>query len=246
MKKLIVVLFTLGLTVVANASLILSEQFTYANGAVTTVSAGVWTRFSGSADPSDATINNNALEVFASRADDVSRALGTTYSSGNLYYSLNLSLATQPTAAGGYIGMLQQGATTFRDRLFVNSSGATGGGYFVGVGNTATAQIMWTTELSLSTFYTVVVRADLDNDVSYLWVNPVDESSVNISTNIASTVTPITFAFRQVNASGPGNATVDNLLVATTFNEVVIPEPGTMALMGLGLLGLGILRRKVG
>jgi len=52
----------------------------------------------------------------------------------------------------------------------------------------------------------------------------------------------ITFRLYGYGASASGGFGLDTVVV----NGTVIPEPGTMALMGIGLLGLGILRRKVG
>ena len=238
MKKLMVVLAVLALTISAQATLIMTETFSYSDGPVTTVSAGVWTRFSGTADPSDAMISSGQLIINRSNTDDVRRDLGGDYSSGSVYVGFTLNLSVAPASEQYNFGFCND-ANTFRDRLFVNAPGG-GGGYRIGVGSASSGPIYWASDLTLSTTYQIVMRADLDGDTTYLWVNPVNEDSTSVSTNIASGTTVQNVFSRQT--SSEGVSAVDNLVIATTFNEV-IPEPGTMALMGLGLLGL-ILRRK--
>lgn len=237
MKRLLVVLLVLGTVASVNASMIIDETFSYADGLTTNVSGGVWTRHSGTSN--DSYISSGQLEVAGSaspiRADDVNRSLNGQYNSGNLYYSLQLNMSALPGGTGGgtYFAHLQQSGTQFRDRLFAVTNGQAAGGFFIGVGN-GTTYALWGTELSLGVSYTLVVRADLDADTSYLWINPTLESDPFTNWVGSSTVAPSNFGFRQ--SAGEGVMTVDNLKVGTTFGDVVvIPEPSTLALLALGL-----------
>lgn len=69
-------------------------------------------------------------------------------------------------------------------------------------------------------------------------------NSTSVSATVASAVSVNWFGVRE--ATGIGNSTVDNLLVGTTFGDVVpaVPEPATMSLLGLGALAM-VLRRKI-
>lgn len=234
MKKLAAVLFVVALAASAQASLIVDEQFTYSDGPVTTVSAGVWNRYSGTADPSDAMISGNQLIIDRGETDDVQRDLGSDYSSGSLYVGFTLNMTAAPSSEQSVFG-LKADTTTLRDRLYVNAPTA-GGGYTVGVSPISSGVIYWAGDLALDTTYQIVMRADIDTDTTYLWVNPLSEVSTSVNTNGATTAIAANVFARQ--NTGEGIMAVDNLLIATTFAEVVIPEPGTMTMMGLGLLAL--------
>jgi hypothetical protein len=48
------------------------------------------------------------------------------------------------------------------------------------------------------------------------------------------------FFFLKINSGDPGSFAIDNL----TFDEVLVPEPSTLALVSLGSLALVIWRRR--
>jgi hypothetical protein len=239
MRKLLIILGWCGVLVSAQGSLILSEDFNYTDGSLTNVSGGLWTKTSGTADPSDLMVNGNRLQVFSTRSDDANRSLGGDYSSGSLYYSVRINMSSLPGGtSGSYLAALANAAgSSFRDRLFVQTNNAALGHYRIGIANGSLSTTFWGSDLALNTEYTVVVRSDLDTDTTYLWINPVDESSLSINVYGDSSVQASSFAFRQI--TGIGSSTFDGLRVGTTFADVMaIPEPASMGLlaMGLGLL----------
>ena len=92
--------------------------------------------------------------------------------------------------------------------------------------------------------YRIVVRIDYNSggdDSAAVWIDPASEASV--STDLGTdNATFDTIRLRAGN--DPGQVTFGNIVFATTFAEAVVPEPGSLALLGLG--GLFMLRRRRG
>jgi hypothetical protein len=78
-------------------------------------------------------------------------------------------------------------------------------------------------------------------------VDPVNVSSPNVVSSDSATVGSLDgFAFRQ-DAATHGAASIDQLIVATTFGEAV-PEPQTWVLIGIGssFMLWNLRRRRMG
>ena len=84
---------------------------------------------------------------------------------------------------------------------------------------------------------------DFDTGDTELWINPVDVGSTSIVDLSGTAATAIeAVAFRQ-GSDYTGSQVVDNLVVATTFDEALtIPEPSSFMLLGIGSIAL--LRRR--
>ncbi len=245
MNKLIIGLISFAVTTLSYGDLLLDETFSYADGSLTNVSGGSWVRFSGTDNPSTPFVSSGAITVTRSDADDVARQFsGSQYLSGKLYYKFTLNMSDTPAASadGYYLAGLGQGTSTFRDRLYVTTDGTTSGDYQIGVGNNSMG-VRWGADLSLNTTYTIVVMADLDNDVTQLWIDPTSELSTFVNVTDADTYAVDSIQFRQ--ATGIGINTIDNLRVGTTFTDVV-PEPAVLSMVGLGVLLMLFVRRFYG
>jgi hypothetical protein len=261
MKKLVTFTGILAVAILAaaqaHATLLVNETFSYPNGNLagnTPVSnggiGGTWATYSGTPPTDIQVVGGQANPTQVNAPDDAisfDGGFAADTTSGKIYASFDLTLAALPPGTSYFALFKDSGASNFGARIFVNQTGATAGDYSLGIANSAaTANQYISTALTVGTTYKVVM--EVDNSASgdgSLWLNPVLESD----THVTDTVGPhnnawSTFALRQSATGGSGTELVDNLLVGTTFGDVVVPEPSTVMLVGTGLLGLLALRRR--
>ena len=229
-KKSVAAIFLSCLAIVSlRADVVFIEQFNYADGAITNVAAGVWSKHSGNATGSDALVANHNLQVGMSRQDDINRPFnnGFTNSVTNLFVSFTVNCTNLPTAAN-YFAHFLVNATTFHGRLW-NAPGNLPGTWKLGITTASTTLGLirfFPTDLATNTDYQVIMQWDATqgiNAVAGLWVNPL--SSGSPSAIAGETVSPApaaatAFGFRQPGSfNGANNFNITNLVAATTFEE---------------------------
>jgi hypothetical protein len=230
----------------ANATLLVNEQFNYADGALTNVSGGVWTAFSG-ALTSPLNVSGGQAVLTDANAQDCGISLGGAHSNDVLYGSFDVNFSVAPHGTGTYIAMFKNSATFYDPRIWATNNA---GNVTLGIANAAGAPVLLATDIALGTTHKIVFKVDQTgaNMVSTLWVDPALESSTScVATDLVVSGTALVqFALRQATASvGAGTETVDNILIGTTFADVVpVPEPSTMMLVGAGLTGMFFIRRR--
>jgi hypothetical protein len=99
----------------------------------------------------------------------------------------------------------------------------------------------------LGSTYKVVLRIDnAAGGAATAWLNPSIESDPSFTPTDTKFIDPWqTFAFRQTTSGGTATTElIDNLMVGTTFGDVVVPEPSTVLLVAMGMLGLFAARRR--
>lgn len=160
-------------------------------------------------------------------------AVGQTY-----YYGFDMVVSGGSTNV--YFAHFKDSAFDFTTRLFLTAF--TGSDFTLGLSaSSSNPDVTWATGLDFGTLYRVIGSYSADDQLTRVWVNPVDESSTSISFTDSAAAAVSAFALRQ--ASGNSTQIVSNVIVATTFNEAaIIPEPTAALLGGLGLLTL--LRRR--
>jgi hypothetical protein len=219
MKAIFAGILTSVITLQLHSQILLQDDFAYADGALTNVSAGLWARHSGTV--SDALVSGGKLQIFGARSEDVNRALTNTPGT-ILYASFILRNTTLPTAGGAYFAHFKDnGTANFRARTWALApAGTTPGAWRLGItaaGNTPIQ--VFPLDLATNVDYRVVISYDTVNFLGTLFVDPVGEADTKSQT-IDSTAALVisTFAFRQ--ASGEGSLTIDDLFVANSFAEV--------------------------
>jgi hypothetical protein len=235
MKKILVLIAFAFTLVKTQAAIVLSDSFTYPDGAIVGAAGSPWTAHSG-AGSGPIQVTNNMLRVVSANSEDINAPLsGAPYDTTNnpavtsVYSSFTLSLSSLPGSAGTYIAHFKDSGTfNFRARLYVLTAGTnTGGTFRIGIAstNSVSTTVGFTalaTDLNTNTNYKVVTRLDLTTGNSTLWLNPTAEGDASVSSTadpgLGLAIPVAGYAFRQ--ASGGGIALIDDLKVGTSFNDV--------------------------
>ncbi len=211
------------------AAILLSDNFTYADGVLTNVSSGKWRHTSGGVDQVNVASGN--VELTRSETEDVAASLATSYSASSpvmLFVKFTANLSALPLGANGnYFAHLDGGSA--RARIFVTTNavlpgfpGAAPGKFRFGIANASTAPTgVWLSDLSLGQTYTIVARLNISTGHAELWIDPVSEGSLSVPAGDGASASSVnSFAWRQ--DTGMGTLTVDNLVIATSFQEALI------------------------
>lgn len=253
------ILFLTGLAALgtlARADVLLTESFSYDDGALITLSGGAWRNHSGTEQL--AVVGGQAVINQADTTggrEDLNRLLSSTFdvtadNTSAIYASFTVSFSAPPIGLGSYFFHLKSSvANQFYARVGATVEGAAAGSFRISVANeswSSAGTVEYPMDLALNTTYMVGIKYDLATDQTTLWLNPTSEASASITaTDVAAYAAGELMesaALRQgtTGSTAPGALTIDNLVVATTFAEgvAVVPEPSTWALLGLGTAGL--------
>jgi hypothetical protein len=241
MKRFLPLLGCLACTLTANATALLNETFSYANGSLTTVSGGAWAAHSSvGLNPVQVTNNQIRLQGLTASAEDVNRALPggpyTPESGAVLYAGFDVKFTALPLPStafsNNYFAHFSDGGPiNFRGRIYPTLSNAAPGSFRVGIANNTNRQdqggvVYWGSDLSLNTTYRLVMRFDVASGLNtMLWINPAVETDTHITAidPLPAGVAPtniLAFAFRQ--NGGVGTNLIDNLRVGTDFVDALL------------------------
>lgn len=239
----------------AHATILLTEPFSYADGALTAgnaganVSGGNWTLLSGTTTP--LTISGGQLVGLSHGSgsrEDAARAFSATdITTGTVFASFTLTVATAPTAGSDYFFALHPLANTnFRGRIFLAAPAVAGSTFRLGLENDSAPATVFTPDLSTGT-YSVLLSVNAATNLSSLWVGADLSSFVEGAPTISDTVAPTTVngvarvALRQGTGITVANSvSVDDIRVADSFSDATspVPEPSSLlcTLGGVGIL----------
>ena len=229
----------------AYGDVLTSDTFSY-TGALT---ANGWTAHSGAgnkvimADGSVATLDQSG-----GSGEDVNKSFGALGATDKIYAGFDVNVAAADLsvldANGLYFAHFKNDEFSFRGRTgVVQGPGGRGWGLAINADSSALgAGATWPSDLMFDTWYRVVTSWNAATGESELWLNPTLETDPKITHTGGSTGTLIeAFALRQSN-DYTGMQMVDNIFVGNTFVDVVVPEPTSLLLLGLG--GLMLIRRR--
>src|SRR5882762_9381402 len=232
MKKAILAAIVLASNLAgANASIILSDTFSYPDGDLTAVSGGLWVAHSGAGGNPIKVRNGQAVfqEISAS-AEDLHMDLPQTYGTNSgftLYSSYKLTALALPTLQGTYITHYRDtnsgAATGFGARVWISSTNVSAGtataeGKFrIGIANGSAGGAgsgQLDMDLDTNVTYTVVTRFDLATGTATLWINPNLESdpgvtATDVATNgsVINAINVVSYCLRQGSQTPGGSAT---------------------------------------
>lgn len=243
MKNLSSIL-TLALALPATAAVVVTEDFTYANGDVEGLNGG--TGFSGAWSASDSAtspasefdiVGNQALfQGYQGASQEIvnqTRDFSSSYTLDDLTtITFSFDLIVNETQLGRGIGVSLFDTTLGQGIFFGKQiNGEYGAHDVINVGSTDYA--------NLSATGSMTITAILTSDGTDTFVS-VSDGTETVNGTVAGTQ----FTFDQLQLNGYHRLTTSNGVDSISLDVTTIPEPSSTALLGLAGLGLLLRRRK--
>ncbi len=211
------------------AQLIQTEAFNYPDGPLVGAEGSPWVINYAAANQTQ--VLGGRLHLTQSEGESVRLDLPSNLSTGTVFARFQATFAELPTGNGNYFAFFRQaGVDNLRGRLWVSTNGAAPGKFRLGCLTITGAPTMIPANLSLDTAYTLVLRYNITNYTTTLWINPAHEDDTALradNTYLEGSMSHSVghFGFKQVasyeaKAHGMGSLYVDNLAIGRTFYDV--------------------------
>jgi hypothetical protein len=240
----------------SSATILLTDSFAYADGLLQTTGSANWTTsdYSGG---TGAAGNLNVAGGAVSFVDDADTTRRIVYqsplsepvTSGTVYFSYTFNASAASTTSGGQriSGLGDSTTESMRGQVWLKA-GSAAGTFLLGITNSSgsgSAAVWWGSDLVINTDYQVVVEYDRSAGTSQLWLDPVSIASTSITDGTTSGSSRSSMVLYNRTNVNLGSYSIDDLVVATTFAEVAVPEPSLFALLAsLPAFMLVIIRRR--
>jgi hypothetical protein len=207
-------------TVYPRLGTLLGESFDYPDGSVVTGGSPWLIHAPDPGDPANIVVRDGALQLSATRAEDVHAALpGAPFAPGSgalLFAGFRLRCTTLPSGGGGFFAHYRDDHTTYRGRVHIASSDTTPGRFRLGIASASGTPAYASPHLAPGEWIAVVTRYNVATGESALWLNATSEQdAATFASDDPSPATVGNWSFRQ--ADGIGGLEVDDLRIAGSW-----------------------------
>ncbi len=213
----------------ARAQLIQTDAFEYPDGPLVGAEGSPWVV--NYAAPTQIQILAGRLHLTQSEGESVRLDLPANLNTGTVFARCQATFTELPAGNGNYFAFFRQaGVDNLRGRLWVSTNGAAAGKFRLGCLTITGAPTMIPADLSLHTPYTLVLRYNITNYTTTLWINPAHEDDTALradNTYLEGSMSHSVghFGFKQVagyeaKAHGMGSLYVDDLAIGRNFYDV--------------------------
>jgi hypothetical protein len=231
LKTTILFLATALMTCHSGAQLMMCDAFHYANGALVGAVGSPWV--ANYETPEAMVVSGGRLFLTQDSEQSVRWDFPTVLNSGEIFARMRVTFTELPRGNGNFFAFFRQkDVDNLRGRLWVSTNGAAADKFRLGCVTIAGEPAMIAADLSLQTPYLVVLRYNLTNSTTTLWIDPSSETDTAMrSDNVYEPgILPLVkhFGFKQMAAfenqeHTMGSLYVDHVLVGRTFADVARP-----------------------